>query len=122
MPMWSSAMVDSVEEFLDDYAPEVRALALGLRALVRKVVPDAAEKLHRPWRTIAYGRTRKFCAIAPHQAWVNLQFHNGATLEDPTGLLEGTGKSMRHVKVTTLADLEDERVATLLRQAAEGAA
>ncbi len=120
--MWSSATVDSVEEFLDGYAPEVRALALALSARVREVVPDAAEQLHRSWRTIAYGRTRKFCAIAPHQTWVNLQFHNGATLQDPTGLLEGTGKSMRHVKVPTSADLDDERVATLLRHAAEGAA
>lgn len=114
-------MADLVEEFLGSYTAEVRELALGLRALVREVVPDAAEKLHRPWKTIAYGRTRKFCAISPHQAWVNLQFHAGATLEDPTGLLEGTGKSMRHVRVDTAADLKDDALVVLLRQAAEKA-
>ena len=115
-------MADSVEEFLHSYSAEVRELALGLRALVREVVPDASEKLHRPWKTIAYGRKRKFCAVSPHQAWVNLQFHAGATLEDPAGLLEGTGKSMRHVKVSTSADFEDDDLAALLKRAAEGAA
>ena len=114
-------MTDSVEAFLDSYRAEVRELALGLRALVREVVPDASEKLHRPWKTIAYGRTRKFCAVSPHQAWVNLQFHAGATLEDPAGLLEGTGKSMRHVRISTPTDLENDSISILLRQAAEGA-
>ena len=110
---------DPVEQFLSSYEPEVRELARGARALVHRLVPDAKEKLLLPWRTIAYGRTRKFCAVSPHKAWVNLQFHNGASLPDPSRLLEGTGKSMRHVKVTAPADLESRALAKLICAAAQ---
>ena len=34
----------------------------------------------------------------PSGAYVNVGFFHGAALDDPAGLLEGTGKRMRHVK------------------------
>ncbi len=111
-------MADPVEQFLGSYDPDVRELTRGLRALVCRLVPDAEEKLHRPWKTVAYGRTRKFCAISPHKACVNLQFHSGSSLQDPSGLLEGTGKSMRHVRVETPGDLERQALTRLIREAA----
>ena len=115
------AVADPVDGFLASYDPEVQELARGLRALVQRLVPDAEEKLHRPWKTIAYGRARKFCAISPHQSWVNLQFHGGSGLPDPEGLLTGTGKSMRHVKIASSRDLRRKTLTTLIRAAAEEA-
>jgi len=110
---------DPIERFLGSYEPDVGELARGARTLVRRLVPDAEEKLLLPWKTIAYGRSRKFCAISPHESWVNLQFHSGSSLPDPSGLLEGTGKSMRHVKLTTPRDLKRKALAQLIRAAAQ---
>ena len=110
---------DPVEQFLSSYEPEVRELASGARALVHRLVPDAKEKLLLPWKTVAYGRTGKFCAVSPHKGWVNVQFHSGSSLPDPCGLLQGTGKSMRHVKLTVPPDLESQALAELIRAAAE---
>ena len=45
-----------------------------------------------------------------HRDHVNLGFYYGAALEDPEGLLEGTGKKLRHVKVR---DVEGTREAAL---------
>lgn len=118
-PVGGMMATDPVDQFLSSYEPEVRELAHGARALVRRLVPDATEKLLLRWKTFAYGRTRKFCAVSPYKAWVNLQFHSGANLPDPSGLLEGTGKSMRHVKVTAPIDLESQALAELIRSAAE---
>jgi hypothetical protein len=112
-------VADPVEQFLSAYDPEVQELARSARALVRRLVPDAEEKLMRPWKTIAYGCNRKFCAISPHKSWVNLQFHSGSHLPDPTGLLEGTGKSMRHVKVASPRDVRRQALANLIRAAAQ---
>jgi len=109
---------DPVADFLSAYDPAVQELAEQLRTLVQRLVPDAEEKLHRPWKTVAYGRERKFCAISPHKAWVNLQFHAGSKLGDPKGLLEGTGKSMRHVKIAKPADVKRRALADLVREAA----
>ena len=41
-------------------------------------------------------------AIIVHQAHVNLQLADGAVLPDPDGLIEGTGKRIRHVKVRSV--------------------
>lgn len=112
-------MADEVEKFFSSYDPDVSELARSARALVRRLAPDAEEKLLRPWKTVAYGRSEKFCAVSPHQAWVNLQFHSGASLPDPSGLLEGTGKSMRHVKIEAVRDLKRRPLAALIRAAAE---
>ena len=112
-------MADAVERFLGAYSPEVTKLGLAARKLVLRVVPDSEEKLLRPWKTIAYGRKKKFCAISPHAGWVNLQFHSGASLPDPAGLLEGSGKSMRHLKISAASDLKGKALSELIRIAAE---
>ncbi len=66
-------MPDDVARFLSSYDPSVRELALAARKLVLRLAPDAEEKVLRPWKTIAYGRARKFCAISPHKGWVRLR-------------------------------------------------
>ncbi len=40
-----------------------------------------------------------FAYVGAFRAHVNVGFFHGAALADPAGLLEGTGKYMRHVKV-----------------------
>ena len=111
-------MADPVEDFFGSYEPEVEEIARGLRSLVLRLVPKAEEKLLRAWKTVAYGRTQKFCAISPHKSWVNLQFHSGSSLKDPADLLEGTGKSMRHVKVSGPRDVKRQALSKLIREAA----
>ncbi len=37
--------------------------------------------------------------VAAYRAHVNVGFFHGASLDDPSGLLEGAGKRMRHVKL-----------------------
>lgn len=110
-------MPDPIDEFFESYGPAVAAIANGLRRLVQRVSPDATETLHRGWKCVSYGHARKFCAIAPHRASVNLQFHSGASLEDPAKLLVGTGKAMRHAKLTTADDLTTGGLAKLVREA-----
>ena len=43
---------------------------------------------------------------------VNLAFSHGASLADPRGLLDGTGKSIRHLKLQTAHELESPAVAS----------
>jgi hypothetical protein len=53
----------------------------------------------------------------PHKNWVNLGFYKGADLPDPSGLLEGTGKKLRHVKVRSLEDAEKPEIRRLIEEA-----
>jgi len=51
---------------------------------------------------------------------VTFGFLFGTSLPDPEGLLEGTGKNMRHVKVHTMEDLEQKGLRNLVQAAAAG--
>jgi len=41
---------------------------------------------------------------------VSFEFGNGSSLDDPNGVLEGTGKSRRHLKLTSLTDVREKNV------------
>jgi hypothetical protein len=49
---------------------------------------------------------------------VKCGFHFATWLPDPRGLLEGTGKNIRHVKLRTRADLEQKGLRELVLAAA----
>ena len=111
----------SAEEFLADYSPEVRELALQARALILDCLPQMVEFVDPPSKIIAYGFSSKYadliCAIAPYKTYVNLIFSRGAALPDPEGLLQGTGKRARHVRIQHQDDLRQPGVRVLLELA-----
>jgi hypothetical protein len=50
---------------------------------------------------------------------VNLQLANGALLADPAGLVDGTGKRIRHVKLRSTDDVGRGELRLLLVQSLE---
>ena len=94
---------------------KLQELARELRALIIEVYPEVVEV---PWprqQITGYGvgpkkMTEHFCYIGAHSRHVNLGFNYGTHLPDPAGILEGSGKKDRHVKIT---DAEQLRQAVL---------
>jgi hypothetical protein len=83
---------------------------------MRSCGPDVAELLHDGHPTtciqgIALGYVNAF------SAHVNVGFYLGATLDDPAGLLQGTGQFMRHVKVQPGAPLNEAALRALIASA-----
>ena len=114
-------MSAEVERFLAPYSPEIRDLALKVRALVLEVSPDAIEQLDPAANLIGYGFDRTYkglvCGIALHKAHANLMFAQGTQLPDPLGLLTGTGKRARHVRIQQPGDVDRPGVRALLETA-----
>lgn len=115
-------MSKDVEKFLGNYSPEVCGVALKLCELIRRLAPDAKEKVYTGWRIIAFsyrpGMKGQFCAVAPHKGHVNVYFMRGTDLADPGKHLEGTGKKMRHVKIRTPKDAQAKGLKALIKAAA----
>ena len=65
---------------------------------VRACGPDVRELMHDGCPTACVGDAA-FAYVNVFTAHVNVGFFRGALLPDPTGILVGTGKSMRHVKL-----------------------
>jgi hypothetical protein len=114
----------SLDDLLAAYAPDVRAMVRRARELVLDALPNAVERVHLGWRNVMFGASPSMhdqvFVVQPLKARVNINMFAGAGLPDPAGLLEGTGKSRRHVKVATLAALDDPALRALLAAAARG--
>ncbi len=95
--------------------PSQRAIAEALRSFLLQAGPELHEGVK--WGVPCYTSRRLVCSIATHTDHTNLEFYRGATLRDPGGLLEGTGKSLRHVKIYAASDVRPARLRPLLRDA-----
>jgi hypothetical protein len=112
---------------LEGHSDEVAAVFLALRSLIRDVMPDAEEAMDLPDRVLAFGygppggvRMRGLAVgLIPHTAHVNVQLADGAELPDPEGIVEGTGKRIRHVKCRDLADVARPALRSLIEAQAE---
>jgi hypothetical protein len=97
-----------------------RAVVVALRALLREAAPGLEESVK--WGKPVYGwGTMNMLSIIAHKGHVNLQVFNGAHLDDPDGLLEGTGKGLRHVKCRTVEDVMQPGVRRLVEQSLRAA-
>lgn len=83
----------------------MQAIALGLRELILDIVPNVIEQVDQPGKLIGYGFKPTYkdtiCVILPLKSAVNLGFPRGTELPDPQGLLTGTGKRARHVRIAS---------------------
>ena len=98
-----------IAQILVGAEPQLQAVAGAARALILELHTSAVEIVWPRQRIASYGvgprKMTEHCAcIALHSKHVNLGFYAGATLDDPAGLLEGSGKQLRHVKLYALAD------------------
>ena len=105
------------ERFFRSLDEPVASIARELRGLVRKAEPALTEEFK--WGMPVYENERLVCAIRPGKGYMALQFYtSGTSLRDPDGLLEGTGKRMRHVKIRSRKDIRTRLFASWIRQAA----
>ena len=88
----------SVDRWLREQPDELRAIAKRWFGVMRARGDDVRELVHDDQITACVGDAA-FGYVDAFTAHVNVGFFNGADLDDPYGLLEGTGKFMRHVKL-----------------------
>jgi hypothetical protein len=111
----------SIEKLLVRYSDAVRVLALSAREVILQALPGAEETVDESARVIGYGYGPGYaslvCTLILSKEGVKLGLNRGAQLPDPAGLLEGTGKVHRYIRLETIADLRPADVKRLLRSA-----
>jgi len=85
-------------------------------AQMRKCGPDVRELFHDGC-PIACVDDAPFGYVSAFKAHANVGFYHGAGLADPAGLLEGSGKHMRHVKLRPGKALNDKALGDLIAAA-----
>ena len=110
------------DELLAGVEPDLAAIARRLRAIIRAGDVNAVETVRLGDNAATYGvgpkkMTDGYAYIMPMRGYVNLGFYQGAMLADPKRLLEGTGKSLRHVRIRSLTDANRSPVRALIAAA-----
>jgi hypothetical protein len=114
-------------EFLLRYDPGVRELLLAVRRIVLREIPSVSETVNDVFYAVTVGFTfsgrvkEVFCYVVAYSTYVNLGFARGAELPDLHRRLKGAGKSHRHLRIQTQADLDDPEVLRFIRLAADRA-
>ena len=106
--------IDGYIAGLEGWQAEV---ASSVREIVRGAAPEAKEVIK--WTQPVWETSGPFCYLKAWKNSVNLGFWRGVELEDPKGLLKGSGKTMRHVKLTSIDDINPDALADLVQQAVE---
>jgi hypothetical protein len=105
------AWIASVPESQKNQLTELRKHILSLGE-------DIVEEFK--WSRPCYSNARgMFCYLNSTKKHATLGFEKGTSLTDPTSLLEGTGKNMRHVKLGPGAKVNSPELLFLLRQAVD---
>lgn len=92
-----------------------RTIALAVDRMIRNAAPGATSIVK--WGNAIYRRDGKaFAVVHETRRGINLALP-GTKLDDPEGLLEGTGKVMRHIKVHDAAMVKRAGVVELVKQA-----
>jgi hypothetical protein len=111
-----------IDGYFAKQAPPLRPILETLRKLVEESAPEATASLKWGMPVYTIGR-EMICAFAGFKSHVNLILAGPpGGFRDPDGLLEGEGKTGRHLKLRTLEDLPRDVVAGWLRTAAQVAA
>jgi hypothetical protein len=107
----------TIEEYVSGLAGWQAQAVQTLVELVVKAVPEAKGSIK--WSQPVFELGGPFCFIKPAKKHINFGFWWGARMEDPEGLLQGSGAKMRHVKISGPEDIDQDKFSALARQSAE---
>jgi len=106
----------AIEAWMREHPGALGAIAQRWFEVMRNCGDDVRELLHDDQPTACVGDAA-FAYVDAFTAHVNVGFFLGAEIADPKGLLEGTGKFMRHVKLRPGRDVDATALLKLIETA-----
>lgn len=106
----------AIECWWGEQHPELGEIAREWFDVMRACGDDVRELLHDDQPTACVGEAA-FGYVDAFTSHVNVGFFLGAELDDPAGLLEGTGKFMRHIKLRPGHAIDAASLRTLIEHA-----
>ena len=99
---------------------EAKKIITELQKIVTKIAPKSVAK--GMYGGIVYVRSAAqskslFCGIFARKDYVTLELEGGPNLIDPEGILEGEGKTRKHIKLHSLGEIKKKEVKVFIKQA-----
>lgn len=114
----------SFKDVVKGASKDVAEICWALRGLISELHPDSTEVPRPGEPSAAYGYGEKkmseaYAYIMPQKDYANLGFYHGASIAATDSLLEGTGKTLRHIKVRTVEMAQSDAIKAILLAAME---
>ena len=106
----------AIDVWMHEHSGELGAIARRWFEVMRECGEDVRELLHDGHPTACVGDAA-FAYVNAFRAHVNVGFFRGAEIADADGLLEGTGRFMRHVKLGPGRDVDAAALTQLIKTA-----
>ena len=103
-------MDEQVDKYIEKQASPQKEILIQIRSLLHSTLPSLDEKMRWGVPTFADG---KFYIVALKNH-VNFGFGIAGLSEKEIKLLEGTGKTMRHIKIHSLEDVDEKKLVHLI--------
>src|SRR5262245_26586336 len=112
-----------IKSFLAKYSPGIAAELRAARAYLQALSPRGHELVYDNYNALVFGfsatdrSSDAFLSIAGYPRWITLFFLPGTGLEDPQGLLQGSGSLVRSIRLESAQQLRAPAVRKLIAQA-----
>ena len=106
----------AIEHWMHKHSGQLVEIAQRWFEVMRACGDDVRELLHDGHPTACVGDAA-FGYVNAFKAHVNVGFFRGTEIADPKGLFEGTGKFMRHVKLSPEREVDAAALTKLIETA-----
>jgi hypothetical protein len=100
-----------VDEYIEKQESPQREILQRVRKIFLKTIPNCEEK--KAWGVVAFQGGKFYIAAMKNRVHVGFAI-NGLNKEE-IDLFEGSGKTMRHIKIHSLEDIDDKRLVELIK-------
>jgi hypothetical protein len=109
--------IKEVDQYIEDLPENIQKITDALRKIILDSSPNLLEEYK--WSMPNYSYNGLVCYLQASKKHVNLGFHKGNELieSDTDSRLQGTGKTMRHIKIMKMEEIQPEAFAALIQEA-----
>ena len=106
-----------VTEYINKTSTEQGGILNSLRQLIHETISGTTEDIK--WGIPVFIKTKIFTYLRSTKNHVALGLYNIDRINDPNGLLEGTGKNMKHLKINKAEDIDEGLIKEWLKATVE---
>jgi len=103
-------MDKQVNEYVEQQKSPQKEILQKVRKIFQKTLPSCEEKM--AWGVVTFAAGKFYIAAMKNR--VHVGFAITGLNKDEINLFEGSGKTMRHIKIPTLVDVDEEKLVELI--------
>jgi hypothetical protein len=100
-----------VKEYIEKQPSPQIEISLKVRKIFLKTLPDCKEKM--TWGVVVFGDNKFY--IAAMKTRVHVGFAINGLSQEEIKLFEGSGKTMRHIKIHSLNEIDEKKLVQLIK-------